>query len=173
MNRSILSSPSRLIAAAILAAGSMGLAAQTLVYEREFSMIAEADNTLRITLTEDDRLVIERPFFMTRPGRFEGAAPAGTYERLAAELTGVAPISRTTDQDVRQRAANELVHVTDPEYTRFVLFDDRRQVIEAVEATSVEAWSRQFDDDIRLTRLAELERDWMALMDQALAGAAE
>jgi len=169
----ITSRNKRRIAMIVALFWSLGLSAQTLVYEREFSMIAEADNTLRITLSEDDRIVIERPFFMTRAGRFEATAPAGSYERLAAELSGLAPTSRTVREDIRQRATNELVYVTDPEYTRFMLLGDQRQVVEAVEATSLEAWSRVFTDDVRLANLAELEREWLDVMSRSLTGDAE
>lgn len=163
----------RWIATALALCWSLGLSAQTLVYERTFSMIGSPDNTLSITLTADDRLLIQRPHFMTHPGRLEGSAPPGTYQRLASELTGLAPLARTMNEDVRRRAAGELVYISDPEYTRFLMLGEQRQVVESIEATSIQPWSRQFKDDMRLARLAELERDWLAIMDQALAGGAQ
>jgi hypothetical protein len=161
------------IAMLIALVWSIGLSAQTLVYEKRFSLMGGVDDRLRITLTENDRVVIERPNFMTRPGRHEGSTPAGAYQRLSNELIGLAPLARTMDEDVRRRAASELIYISDPEYTRFMLVGNQRQVIEAIEATSIQPWSRQFKDDIRLVRLAELERDLLAIMDQALAGGAQ
>lgn len=170
MAGSIFSWPVRLLTALLLLVGSTGLAAQSLVYEREFTLIGEADNTLRIAITPDNRITIERPVFMTRPGRFEAVAPDGTHARLSSALEGVAPISRSLDQDIQRRAANEHVYVTDPELSRFLVLGNQRQVVEAVEATSIQAWHEHFKDDIRLARLVELEKDWYHLMDQALAG---
>ena len=170
MAGSTISWPGRLLTALLLLVGATGLAAQTLVYEREFTLIGEADNTLRISITPDNRTTIERPIFMTRPGRFEIVAPEGTYDRLSSALDGVAQISRSIDQDIRQRASNELVYVTDPEISRFLVLGNQRQVVEAVEATSIQAWHQHFRDDIRLTRLVELENDWHDIMNQALAG---
>lgn len=162
-----------LIAILVAAFWPPGLPAQTLVYEREFSLIADADNTLRITLTADDRIVIERPKFMTRSGRHKARAPAGSYAQLAQKLNGIAPITRSVEADIRRRAANERVHVSDPEFTRFMALDDQRRVVDAVEATSIGAWNRVFEDDVRLANLASLERDWMELMKSAMAGGAE
>lgn len=158
----------RIFGALILTACSAGISAQTLVYEREFSLAGLADNTLRISLSHDDRLVIERPAFMTHAGRFEAVAPEGTYQRLADEIAGTARIARSVNEDIQRRAASELIYVTDPEYTRFLMLGNQRQVVEAVEATSLEAWRQHFDDDIRIARLVDLERDWLDLMEQAL-----
>jgi len=170
MTRTTFSRTVRLLTAIALLVGSTGLTAQTLVYEREFTLIGEAENILRITITPDNRMTIERPEFMTRPGRFEAVAPDGTHARLSSALNGVAPISRSLDQDIQRRASNEHVYVTDPELSRFLVLGNQRQVVEAVEATSIQAWHEHFKDDIRLSRLVELEKDWYELMDQALAG---
>lgn len=173
MTRSSFSWSGRLMAALLLLVGSTGLAAQTLVYEREFTLIGEADNTLRITLTPDNQATVERPGFMTRAGRFEAQAPEGTYGRLSSALDGVAQISRSIDQDIQQRAAEELVYVTDSEHTRFLVLSNQRQVLEAVQATSIQAWHDHFKDDIRLARLADLEQEWLDVMNQAMAGGAQ
>ncbi|MEN1727301.1 MAG: hypothetical protein AAGJ52_02565, partial [Pseudomonadota bacterium] len=50
------------MAALVLSSASW---AQSLVYEREFTFFGEVDNTLRITLTADNTLLVERPAFMT------------------------------------------------------------------------------------------------------------
>lgn len=103
-----------------------GAMAQTLGYEREISLLAEADNTLRITLSADDRIIIERPAFMTRPGRVVGSAAAVSHARLSRQLAGLLPLTRQLDADIRQRARNEMVYVSDPQYTRFMLQDSQR-----------------------------------------------
>jgi hypothetical protein len=145
---------------------------QSLVYEREFTLIAEADNTLRMTLEANDRLTVERPVFMTRSGRFEFQLPAGSHARMASELTRVAVDSRALDEDVQRRAANEFRHVSDDEISRFLQLDEQRQPLTGVEVISLEPWAVQFPDDVRLAALLEFERDWYALMDQAMAGGA-
>lgn len=155
--------------ALLLPAAALG---QALVYEREFALIAEADNTLRMTLDENDRLTVERPVFMTRSGRFEFQLPAGSHARMAAELARAAIDSRALDEDVQRRAANELRYVSDEEISRFLELDAQRQVRTGVEVISLEPWAAHFPDDQRLTALLELERDWYALMDQALSGGA-
>ena len=147
-----------------------GAMAQTLVYEREFSLLAEADNTLRITLSADDRIVIERPAFMTWPGHYESNAAAGSHARLSRQLAGLLPLTRQLGAEINQRARNEMVYVSDPEYTRFMLLDSQRQLIDAVEMPSLQAWSANFPDDVRLRLLQDLESQWTALMDDVLAG---
>ncbi len=156
-------------ASALLPAMALG---QTLVYEREFTLIAEADNSLRMTLEANDLLTVERPIFMTRPGRFEYQLPAGSHVRLAAELTRAAVDSRALDEDVQRRAENELRHVSDDEISRFLQLDARRQVTTGVEVVSLEPWSMHFPDDVRLAALLDLQRAWYDLMDRAMAGGA-
>lgn len=162
-----------LLSALLLAQASFGLMAQTLVYEREFSLIGEADNTLRISLTPDDRLVIERPVFMTRAGRHEAEAAAGSHQRLSGLLSTLSQHSRWLNQDLQVRARQELVHVSDPEHTRFYALDDRRGRQNTVSVDSPQAWARHFDDDIRLAQAVELEREWYSLMAEALEGIAQ
>ena len=139
-----------------------------LVYEREFTLLAEAENTLRMRLNENDRLTIERPIFMTHAGRYEVQMPAGTHARMSGELGRVAIDSRALDQDIQTRAANEYRHVSDDEISRFIELDAQRQVVSGVEVISLEPWSVHFPDDARLTQLLELERAWYGLMDQGM-----
>jgi len=155
------------LALALPASGAM---AQTLVYEREFSLLAEADNTLRITLTADDRIVIERPAFMTRPGQHTGSVASGSHARLSNLLGGVLPLTRQLNADISHRASNELVYVSDPEYARFLMLDNQRRVVDGVEMPSLQAWSARFPDDVRLRMLNELQTLWYQLMDEMLTG---
>jgi len=145
---------------------------QSLVYERQFTLIAEADNTLRMALDENDLLTVERPKFMARPGRFEFQLPAGNHARMASKLARAALDSRTLDEDVQRRAVNELRHVSDDEISRFLELDGQRQVSTGVEVISLEPWAAQFPDDVRLAALLQLERDWYVLMNKALSGGA-
>lgn len=157
-----------LLGLAVLLPGAV--LAQALVYEREFTLIAEADKSLRMTLDENDLLTVERPVFMTRSGRFEFQLPAGSHARMAAGLARAAVDSRALDEDVQRRAENELRHVSDDEISRFLQFDAQRQVTTGVDVVSLQPWAAHFPDDVRLAALLALERDWYALMDQALSG---
>lgn len=143
---------------------SSGLSAQSLVYEREYTLIGEADNTLRVELFPDDRMVVERPLFMTRAGRHEVQAPEGTYDRMRSAFEASRVDSLELHRDVQRRAAEEFRVVTDPEFSRFALVDGQRGPLETVTVVSLEAWAQVIEDE-RLDRLDAFERDWFALMD--------
>lgn len=148
-------------------------AAQTLIYEREYTLIGEADRVLRIELDASDRMLVERPRFMTHPGRHELQAPAGSYARLARMLNVAAPQARGLSADLERRAANELKVVTDEEIVRIRLVDEARGVQTSVLAISPGAWARLFDDEPRLQALAALDQAWLELMEQGLRGGAQ
>lgn len=146
--------------------------AETLVYEREFSMIAEEDNTLRIELAPDGRLVVERPLFMTRAGRYELQVDPAEYSRLRAAFETAYTDTDALHADVQRRASNEEIVVTDPEYSRFALVDEQRGPLQQVAAVSLAAWTSVFDDP-RLERLEALESEWFSLMNAQLAEVSE
>ena len=144
---------------------SSGLAAQTLVYEREFSMIAEADNTLRIELAPDGRLVVERPEFMTWSGRHEFQVSPRRYLALREAFESAYTDTDQLHDDVQRRASNEEWTVTDPEFSRFALVAEARGPMQQVTAVSLEAWAARFGDDPRLQRLHDLEVSLFDLMN--------
>ncbi|NKI34827.1 hypothetical protein HFP89_06575 [Wenzhouxiangella sp. XN79A] len=149
---------------------SSGLAAQTLVYEREYTLIAEADNTLRVELHPDGRLVVERPEFMTWSGRHEFRVAPSRYQALRDAFDAAHTDTGRLYEDVQRRAANEEWIVTDPEFSRFALVDEARGPLEQVTAVSLEAWAARFDDP-RLERLHDLELDLFELMNAQAPGA--
>jgi hypothetical protein len=153
----------RIVFGALLALASTA-SAETLVYEREFSMIAEDDNTLRIELTPDGRLTVERPVFMTRSGRYELQVDPAEYTRLRAAFEAAYTDSDRLHYDVQFKSSRDQIFVTDPEYSRFAVVDDERRPVRLVAAVSVEAWAETIDD-VRLQRLQKLQDDWAALMD--------
>ncbi|MDX1627030.1 MAG: hypothetical protein R3323_11020, partial [Wenzhouxiangellaceae bacterium] len=73
-NRSELSIHAALLAASIFLLLPLAAGAQTLVYERDFTIVDGADSVLRIELSADGRVTVQRPAFMTRPGHHEGQA---------------------------------------------------------------------------------------------------
>ena len=150
---------------ALLVLLSTGLAAETLVYEREYTLIGEADNTLRIEISADDRVVVERPLFMTRSGRHSFRAPSGTFERLRSGLKSAGADTDALHRDIQRRAAATMQVVTDPEFSRFALVDAQREPVESVTVGSLEAWSQRIQDP-RLARLHALEQDFFGLMDE-------
>jgi len=159
----------RLLACAgAMLVASQGVSAQVLVYEREYTMIAEASNTLRAELSADDRMLIERPAFMTRPGRHEIQAPPGTFQRFLQAFEAADTDSQQLYLDLQRRAAEERVVVTDPEYSRFALVEPGRGPVAEVAAVSLEGWVQRIRDP-RLERLYAFEREWFRLMDLLLA----
>ncbi len=156
---------------ALLVLLSTGLAAETLVYEREYTLIAEADNTLRIELSPDDRMTIHRPAFMPYAGDHRMAVPGGTYRKFRAAFEAARTDSLELQRAVQERAAETLAVVTDPEFSRFALVDPQRGPLETVTVVSLEAWAQRIDD-VRLDRLDRLERDWFSLMNAELQEAA-
>ena len=146
---------------------SSGLAAQTLVYEREYTLIAEAENTLRLEVSPDDQVFMDRPVFMTYPGRHTFRAPVGTYDRLRRAFETARTDTDRLHRDIQQRAANEMQVVTDPEFSRFALVDSDRGPIDVVTVVSLEAWASRIDDQ-RLQRLSALEDELFAMMNAIL-----
>ncbi|MBY6203457.1 hypothetical protein [Halomonas denitrificans] len=156
---------------ALLVLLSTGLAAETLVYEREYTLIGEADNTLRIELSPDDRMIIHRPAFMTYPGNHRIDVTSGTYRKFRAAFEAARTDSVELQRAVQARAAGSMAVVTDPEFSRFALVDAQRGPLETVTVVSLEAWAQRIDD-VRLQRLDRLERDWFSLMNSELQEAA-
>ena len=156
---------------ALLLASSLVLAQERLVYEREFAMISGADNTLRIVVTADGDVTIDRPAFMTHAGEHRGNLPESAWTELRLAIESIDFSSRALDQDVRQRSRNELFVVSDPEYSRFGMFDDSRAPLKVIEVESLKAYAQRFDDR-RLKQLRDLERRLIELMDQVIEGSA-
>ena len=146
--------------------------AQSLVYEREFTMIGGEDNVLRIELTADGTATVKRPAFMTRAGAHRGRVDAQRFRELADMLADAAGGSVGLSADLRARAANELVYVSDPEITRFARLDAARQPEVVLRAESISSWAKRFPDDQRLQRLERLEQAWLALMAEVVPGGA-
>lgn len=159
--------------ACLLLTGSALAWAEALVYQREFSLMAGPDNVLVITLEADDRVVVERPGFMTRAGIHSARLEAGTHARMAARLDRIDIDSSRLADDLDQRSRNERVRVTDPEYSRFYALGEDRTVSRAITVESLEAWSDRFRDDPRLAQLRELELRWYELMSMAMTMAGE
>ncbi len=159
----------RILVAGALLLLSSGLVAQTLVYEREFSMIAEADNTLRVELHPDGRLIVERPEFMTWSGRHEFQVTPRRYQALREAFDAAYTDTDRLYDDVQRRAANEEWIVTDPEFSRFALVDESRGPLRQVTAVSLESWAARFDDP-RLQRLHDLEVALFDLMNAQAPG---
>lgn len=141
-----------------------------LVYEREYSQVAGPHNKLQIKLDVDDKLTVQRPGFMTHSGVYTARLPAGTYVGMRAALERLDIDSARLHADVQQRAAEELLHVSDAEYSYFYALDGEREVTLAFAVQSLASWAGRFEDDVRLQRLRSLETQWFDLMDQALAG---
>ncbi len=152
---------------ALLMLLSTALAADTLVYEREFTLIGEDDNVLRVELSPDDRMTIHRPAFMTYPGSHRLTVPAGTYKRLRSAFEAARTDSVELQRAVQQRAAETFTVVTDPEFSRFALVDPERGPLDTVTVVSLEAWAQRSDDP-RLARLDRLEREFFSLMNAEL-----
>ena len=153
----------------LLAALPTLLPAQQLVYEREYALIADAANTLSITLEPDGSTVINRPVMMTRSGVLRGKVPAHRYDELRAALDAVQVSTSDLDSDLRQRTRVELFHISDVETSRFIHLNASREVAASIEVDSLEPLARHFDDDMRLRALHELERQWWQLMHEVMA----
>ena len=156
---------------ALLLGSSLVLAQERLVYEREFAMISGVDNTLRIVVTADGDVTIDRPAFMTDAGEHRGNLPESAWTELQLAVESIDFSSRTLAEDVRQRSRNELFVVSDPEYSRFGLFDDNRAPLKVIEVESLRAYAQRFEDR-RLEQLRNLERRLLELMDQVIEGGA-
>lgn len=146
---------------------SSTLAAETLVYEREYSLLAGPDNILRIEIGSDGLVTIHRPVGMTKPGTHRRWVDSSVYEQLRREFDEARVDSDRLSDDIERVAANELRVVTDPEYSRFFLLDDSRAVGRSFSVVSLEAWAQLLDDD-RLERLDQFENRWFAVMNAAL-----
>jgi len=156
-----------LVCAGAMLVASQGVSAQVLVYEREYTMIAEASNTLRVELSADDRMLIERPDFMTRPGRHEIQAPPGTFQRFLQAFEAADTDSQQLYLDLQRRMTEGLLVVTDPEYSRFALVEPSRGPVAEVAAVSLEGWAERIQDP-RLERLHAFEREWFELMNSVI-----
>lgn len=69
--------------------------------------------------------------------------------------------------DIRRRSRNELFHVSDPEYSRFGLFDGNRALMQPVEVESLKVYTERFPDE-RLEHLRKLELQLLELMHQVI-----
>ncbi len=142
--------------------------AQSLVYEREFTMVATTDNILRMELSADGHLSVNRPAFMTHSGRHELTLAASVYSQLNDQLTARAADSENLGRELQQKAHQELRYVSDPEISRFYRMDHQGRKLDHVSAISLEAWSRIYPDDQRLAGLRTLEQHWYEIMRSAL-----
>jgi len=157
-----------LLAWVALAMPASELLAQSLLYEREFTMIGMQDNTLRMELTESGELTIERPAFMTHSGRHELAVQSSIYSELGDQLAARYADSRNLSSDIQQRARQDMRYVSDPEISRFYRLDQQGRKLDHVSGISLEAWADVYPDDQRLASLRNLERQWYQLMQRAL-----
>lgn len=150
---------------------SSGLSAQTLVYEREYTLIAEEENTLRIELYPDDRLIVDRPVSMTHSGLHDLQAPRGTYDRMLQKFQAAHTDSDALYEDVQRlsKAGDVEWVVTDPEFSRFALVGPDRSVLQRVTAVSLEAWAARLDEP-RLDKLSSMENAWFELMNSQIGG---
>ena len=167
------STHNRTIAAASLILGSLLACsvaqAETLVYEREFTLIAEADNSLRMTLDPDGRLTIDRPAFMTHPGRHQIVVSPDRYLVLNESFQQAEVRSSRASANVLARAEDDIKVITDPEISRFSRLDEAGRKSIQVSGQSIGAWAAVYPDQAGLIELHELEQAWYALMRQALS----
>ncbi|MDT8450539.1 MAG: hypothetical protein RQ847_10265 [Wenzhouxiangellaceae bacterium] len=150
-----------LAVAALLSAGSA--AAQQIVYEREYEMIAGGDNVLRIVVEADGSVQVDRPAFMTHSGRHQGRIPDAAWRGLLTAMRAIDFGGRALAADIRRRSANEVFHVSDAEISRFALYDADGQPLRFIEAKSISAYAERFDD-ARLKRLRRLEQRLLDVM---------
>ncbi len=139
-----------------------------LVYEREYTMVRSTENTLRITLDADENLTVLRPDFMSRAGHHSRKLPPGTFERLRDLLLEYLEEMTALDAEIRQLSDQELRYVSDPEYSRFQLYDEQGDLVHSVRVTSLEAWAGIYRDHPRLANARGLELAWYRLMEGAL-----
>ena len=138
---------------------------EMLVYEREYTSFASSDNTLRITLDQQGRVTVERPGFMTNPGHHTFQVSPRLYAELSAQLIDLPFTSEQLNASVRQRVGEEMVYVSHPEYTRFQILDGARNISDAVEIVSLQAYSSRFEDDLNLSVAQTLEQEWWDMMN--------
>lgn len=144
---------------AVLPAG-----AQTLIYERSFSMVRDTDNRLVITLTEPDRVEVYRPVFMTRSGHYQFRVLPEVIEFLLGAYEDVVIQARDLDARVQARTGAGPLVITDPELTRFQRQDPSAEIA----VWGVKPYAAVFVDEPGLAELAELEAAFWALMDDLL-----
>lgn len=121
-----------------MTAWGSALADQALVmeYQREFSLIAEADNSVDVRLFKDGMVEIHYPFFMRLAGDYQYQLEAAEFDRLLRNLwqLGVNDFDANAVNralQLEQQAAFEAAQlpgqsvtvVTDPEITRIRLAD--------------------------------------------------
>lgn len=153
----------------VLGMTSSALFAQSLVYEREFTMISEEDNTIRMELTADGKLVIDRPVFMTNSGRHELSVGSFYYTQLYDQLAARSADSGDLSMEVQRQANQDMRYISDPEISRFYRLDEQGRKIDFVSAVSLEAWTRVYPNDQRLASLRHFEQQWYQLMQMAVS----
>ena len=144
------------------------LHASTLVYERQYSHFEHGQNTLRVMLTDQGLLTIERPQFMTQPGRYEYQVDPVHYLSLSSGLNAVPAGSVELQSRYRQRLEGQSLFVSHPELSRFQRLDASRNVMDQLEIESIDAQRLQTRDDPALEQAKRLEAQWWQLMDDAL-----
>ena len=61
-----------------------------------------------------------------------------------------------------------MFYVSHPEYTRFQLLDEARNISDAVEIVSLRAYSNRFEDHSNLSTARALEQQWLSMMDDLM-----
>lgn len=152
----------------LISALPLALHSQMLVYEREYTSFESNDNTLKITLDQLGLVTIERPSFMTYPGQHIFRVSPHRYSDLSARLIDIPFTSEELNASVRQRVGEEMFYVSHPEYTRFQLLDEARNISDAIEIVSLRAYSSQFKDHAGLSTARDLEEEWWSMMNSLM-----
>lgn len=168
MNKLNLTALSLLLATA-LGIFTSNLCAQSLVYEREFTLVGEEHNTLRIELTANGTLIVDRPAFMTNSGRHEKSIDRSVYSQMADQLSVQSEGNPQLNMELQQQAMQEMRYISDPEISRFYRLDERGRKVDSVSGISLEARARVYPNVQSLISLRELEQKWYRLMQMAVS----
>lgn len=145
--------------------------AQSLHYERVYTLFDGDDNRLVLDIDEQGHARIHRPHFMTSAGDYEIRLSPGEWQTLVEEVSRsrqLVPDAGQISRSLKLRSENDLRVVTDPEISRFSLHDQQRQLDWEYEMESVMAWAAVYPDIAGLQNMAEVENRLWLLMDSLL-----